>query len=57
MAANADIFEERDSWRGPLAVSAGLHVALFGSLIFYAAFFAGGSRDSWGSRATAAATP
>ncbi|MGD0973713.1 MAG: TonB family protein [Candidatus Korobacteraceae bacterium] len=49
MAASADIFEERDGWRGPLAISAALHAALFGSMIFYAAFFAGGSRGSWGS--------
>jgi protein TonB len=49
MAADPDIFEERDGWRGPLAISAGLHAALFGSLIFYAAFFAGGSHVSWGN--------
>jgi protein TonB len=49
MAANADIFEERDGWRRPLAISAVLHAALFGSIIFYAAFFAGGTGASWGS--------
>ena len=49
MAANADIFEERDGWRKPLAISAAMHAALFGSMVFYAAFFAGGSRVSWGS--------
>ncbi len=33
----------------PLAISAVLHAALFGSMIFYAAFFAGGSGASWGN--------
>ena len=47
MAANADIFQERDRLGGFLAASLGLHVALFGSMLLYAAFFSG-SRDSWG---------
>ncbi|MGA2960356.1 MAG: TonB family protein [Candidatus Korobacteraceae bacterium] len=49
MAANADIFEEREAWRRPLTISAVLHVALFGSIFFYAAFFAGRSGGSWGN--------
>jgi protein TonB len=49
MAANADIFVERETWRGPLAISAVLHASLFGSMILYAAFFAGKSGGSWGS--------
>lgn len=51
MAASADIFEERDSWRAPLAVSAVLHVALFGSLIA-ATMFSQGSGQSWGGPGT-----
>jgi len=49
MALEADIFEERDGWRGPLAISAVLHAALFGSVILYGVFFARGSGASWGS--------
>lgn len=49
MAANADIFEERESWRAPLTISVVLHATLFGSFILYAAFFAGHSGNSWGT--------
>ena len=49
MALNAEIFEERDQWRRPLALSAALHGALFVSLVGYA-FIMGTSRgDSWGN--------
>ncbi len=47
MAANADIFRERDGLRRPLAASLALHVALFGSMLLYAAIFSG-PRESWG---------
>jgi protein TonB len=49
MAVNADIFEERDGWRRPLAISVALHAALFGSVILYAVFVAGGSGSGWAS--------
>jgi len=49
MAANTDIFEERDGWRRPLAISAALHAALFGSILLYAVFIAGGSGSNWGT--------
>ena len=49
MAVSADIFEERDGWRRLLAISAVLHAALFGSIILYAVFIAGGTGFSWGS--------
>ncbi|HWR37166.1 MAG TPA: TonB family protein [Clostridia bacterium] len=47
MPVNADIFEERDDWRRPLAVSLALHVLLFGSLLLYAVL-TGGTGESWG---------
>ena len=36
MAVDARIFEERDEWRRPLALSAVLHGVLFGSMMLYA---------------------
>ena len=57
MAANADIFVERETWRGPLAISAVLHAALFGSMILYAAFFAADRAAVGETRATAPAAP
>ncbi len=49
MAVSADIFEEQDGWRRPLAISAVLHAALFGSIILYAVFIAGGTGSNLGS--------
>jgi periplasmic protein TonB len=47
MAANANIFFERDGWKAPLGSSAGLHLALFVVIVVYSAF---NSRpgESWG---------
>jgi protein TonB len=47
MHGRADILEERESWRNPLAVSAALHVALFGGMVLYG-FVLGRAGDSWG---------
>ncbi|HEX6880193.1 MAG TPA: energy transducer TonB [Terriglobales bacterium] len=49
MALNAEIFEERESWKSPLIVSATLHVALFVSLIVYAYVFGNWHGTSWGN--------
>lgn len=48
MALNAEIFEEREQWKGPLGFSAALHALLFVSLLGYAWIF-GGPRQSWGN--------
>ena len=50
MAANGDIFEEREGWSGPLTASVVLHGLLFGSLIAYATFFTSRG-ESWGGSA------
>ncbi len=47
MAVSSDIFDERDEWRAPLAVSVALHGLLFGSMIFYAAISSARGED-WG---------
>jgi protein TonB len=47
MAANADIFLERDDWRHPLALSVAFHVFLFGGILLYSAL-TGGMGESWG---------
>jgi protein TonB len=44
---NADIFFEREPWKGPLAWSAILHSAFFGGLVLYASV-AGLHGASWG---------
>jgi protein TonB len=49
MAQNADIFFERDSWRGPLTWSAVLHCALFGGLVAYSLVIGGFRGNNWGS--------
>src|SRR5438105_12466422 len=48
MAANANIFFEREGWKGPLGWSAGLHGAFFLVIVAYSIF---GNRGgaSWGS--------
>jgi protein TonB len=51
MAASANIFDHQESWRGPIAASAVLHVALFGSILFIAAL-SGPPGGSWGGSQT-----
>ncbi len=48
MAANADIFLERDNWGRPLAWSLGLHGALLLSIVLVT-FIHGRPGDSWGA--------
>jgi periplasmic protein TonB len=48
MANNAEIFFEHDAWGRNLAWSAGLHMAVAGSIILYALFWHGGSGSTWG---------
>ncbi len=47
MAANAEIFFERDSWGRNLAWSAGLHVVFTAAIVLYAMISPGG--ESWGT--------
>src|SRR5512140_196832 len=47
MAVSLDIFDERDEWRAPLAVSVALHGLLFGGMLFYAAI-SGVHGEDWG---------
>jgi protein TonB len=49
MEANAEIFFEHDKWGRNLAWSAGLHLAVAGSIILYAAVAAGGKGSAWGA--------
>src|SRR5437763_13739288 len=49
MQASAEIFFEHERWGRNLAWSAGLHVALVGAIIMYAAFAFGGRGQGWGS--------
>jgi periplasmic protein TonB len=49
MQANAEIFFEHDPWGRALAWSAGLHVAVVGAMLIYAAVFTGPSGSSWGA--------
>jgi periplasmic protein TonB len=48
MAASADIFNERENWRQPLAWSAALHALLFGAILVYGAIF-GAFGENWGA--------
>jgi periplasmic protein TonB len=48
MAANADIWTERDGWRGPLGASVALHGALFGVIVLYAVIAGGWRGSEWG---------
>lgn len=48
MALREDIFEDREDWRQPLAVSVALHGLLFGSMLLYAAIFGRGTGAEWG---------
>ena len=49
MAANADIFLERDNWSQPLGWSLALHAALFLSIVLYTIIAKGGRGESWGA--------
>jgi protein TonB len=51
MSAQADIFTEREEWRGPLAWSLVLHGCLFLSIIVYG-LISGMGGESWGSGGT-----
>jgi protein TonB len=49
MAANAEIFFEHDRWGRNLAWSAGLHIAIAGSIVLYAVIGPGGHGGTWGA--------
>ncbi|MGD0514503.1 MAG: TonB family protein [Terriglobales bacterium] len=49
MEANAEIFFEHDNWGRNLAWSAGLHIAVAGSIILYAMVVSGGKGSAWGA--------
>lgn len=49
MAADADIFLERGNLARPLALSAGLHLALAGLIIVFAVILPGRRGDIWGA--------
>jgi protein TonB len=49
MQANAEIFFEHDKWGRNLAWSAGLHIAVAGSIILYATIASGGKGSGWGA--------
>jgi protein TonB len=49
MEANAEIFFEHDNWVRNLAWSAGLHVAVAGSIILYAIVWHGSGGSNWGA--------
>ncbi len=48
MAAQADIFTEREAWRGPLGWSLALHISLVAAILIYG-LITGGMGQSWGS--------
>lgn len=49
MAANAEIFFEHDRWGHNLALSAGLHIAVAGTILLYAVIAPGGRGEAWGA--------
>ena len=49
MAADAEIFLERGNLAGPLALSAGLHLAFTGLIIVFAVMLPGRRGDTWGA--------
>ena len=49
MAISAEIFDEREEWRGPLAVSVALHGTLIAAMFIYAFFIGRDSGETWGS--------
>src|SRR5688572_1429865 len=55
MAATANIFLEREDWRGSLLWSAAAHATFFGGIFLYAAVFGGTHAESWGGTDTSGA--
>ncbi|HZR27963.1 MAG TPA: cell envelope integrity protein TolA [Terriglobales bacterium] len=49
MPPDDNIYLERDSWRGYLTWSAGLHVLLFGSIIVYSSIISSQHGENWGN--------
>jgi protein TonB len=49
MAANAEIWTEREDWRGPLGWSVALHAFLFGGILLYAAIVSNWHGADWGA--------
>lgn len=47
MPVSANIFDEREQWRGPITVSVVLHAVLFGGTLLYAVI-SGRTGESWG---------
>src|SRR5438105_4899140 len=52
MTASADIFDEQDSWSGPLGISVAFHLILFGGIFLYATFLGGFHGQTWGGEAS-----
>jgi protein TonB len=48
MAVNAEIWIERENWRGPLGWSLALHALLFGGILLYAAIAGNWHGADWG---------
>jgi periplasmic protein TonB len=48
MAVSADIYTERDQFSKPVALSIGLHVALFGGMLLYATLLGRMGGENWG---------
>jgi periplasmic protein TonB len=48
MAVNTDIYDERESWRGPLAWSTAFHAFLLASIFLYAAILGSEHAENWG---------
>jgi protein TonB len=46
--ASADIWQEREDWRGPLGLSVALHALLFGGMFIYAAIRGTYHGETWG---------
>ncbi len=51
MATTADIWEQREDWRGPLGLSVALHTLLFGGIFLYAALRGSYHGETWGGTA------
>ena len=52
----ADLFSEREGWKKPVAVSAGLH-GLFAAFLVVAGYVSGARGQTWGGDASGAAVP
>jgi periplasmic protein TonB len=55
MAATANIFLEREDWRGSLLWSAIAHAMFFGGILTYAAVFGGMHAENWGGSSSGSA--